>query len=295
MTSVIAPAPLDFAALRRKEFPVSERYIYLNHAALGPLPRRTADTVTEMATDFREHGRQAEHTWLPAVQRTRQLAADLLHVVPDTLAFTKNTTQALNIVAASIPWKPRDVIVTVRGEFPGNVHPWLSLQHAGVEVRFVQPRQGRIRLEDVQQALDGARLLAISWVQYNTGFRSDLAALSELCQRRNVLLCVDAMQGVGILPIDLSATPVDFCAFGGHKWLLSPQGIGMLYVNPRVLDRLLASHVGWHDASWRIMPPLTTIARSWTEHHSTKKALVHCLESPGSNKAYNFSPNLVPK
>lgn len=255
MTSAIAPASLDLAALRRNEFPVAERYIYLNHAALGPLPRRTAHTVAEMAADFRSRGIQAERAWLPIVERTRQLAADLIHVAPDTLAFTKNTTQALNIVAASIPWKPRDVIVTVRGEYPANVYPWVSLQRAGVEVRFVQPRQGRIMLADVQQALDGARMLAISWVQYNTGFRSDLAALSEFCQRRNILLCLDAVQGVGILPLDLAATPVDFCAFSGHKWLLSPQGVGLLHVNPRVRDKLLASHVGWQDASWRDYAP----------------------------------------
>ncbi len=251
MTSAIAPASLDLVALRQREFPVAERYIYLNHAALGPLPRRAADTVATAAADFRDLGLRAEQTWLPAIDRTRQLAADMLHVSPDTLAFTKSTSQALNIVAASIPWKPRDIVVTIRGEYPANVYPWVSLQRGGVEVRVVQPRQGRITLPDLQHALHGARMLAISWVQYNTGFRSDLAALSDLCQQQGVMLCLDAMQGVGILPIDLAATPVDFCVFGGHKWLLSPQGVGMVYVNPRVREKLLASTVAWQDAIWR--------------------------------------------
>jgi cysteine desulfurase / selenocysteine lyase len=251
MISATAPAALDVAALRRDEFPVAERYIYLNHAALGPMPRRTADTVAEVAAQFREQGVRAERTWLPAVERTRHLAACLLRVSPDDLAFTKNTTQALNLVAANVPWKPRDVVVTVRGEFPGNVYPWLALGRAGVDVRFVQPRQGRIMLADIAQALGGARMLAISWVQYSTGFRSDLAALSELCQRRNVLLCVDAMQGMGAFPLDLEATPVDFCAFGGHKWLMSPQGVGLLYVNPRVREKLSSLNMDWHGAAWR--------------------------------------------
>ena len=250
MTIAVAPPIPDFAALRREQFPVAERYTYLNHAALGPLPRRTADAVAELAADFRDRGVIAEAKWMPAVKRTRRLVADLLHVEPEEIAFTKNTSQGLSIVAASLPWKPGDVIVTVKGEFPANVYPWLALQRAGVNVRFVQPRQGRILLPDLNAALDGARMLAISWVQYSNGFRIDLAALSELCRRRGVLLCLDAIQGAGALPLDLRSAPVDFCAFGGHKWLLAPQGIGVLYVNKRVRDMLLPANTGWLGVAW---------------------------------------------
>ncbi len=249
--SVVAPPAPDFAALRHEQFPVVERYTYLNHAALGPLPRRTADTLAEFAADFRDRGVMAEAKWMPAVKRTRRLVADLLHVGTDEIAFTKNTSQGLNIVAASLPWKQGDVIVTVRGEFPANVYPWLALQRMGVEVRFVQPRQGRIMLADLDSALAGAKMLAISWVQYSNGFRIDLAAVSDLCRRRGVLLCLDAIQGAGVLPLDLHATPVDFCAFGAHKWLLAPQGVGILYVNERVRDLLTPANVGWIGVAWR--------------------------------------------
>jgi selenocysteine lyase/cysteine desulfurase len=251
MTTAVAPPAPDFAALRREQFPVAERYTYLNHAALGPWPRRTADVVAEFAADFRDRGVMAEAKWMPAVKRTRKLVADLLRVDADEVAFTKNTSQGLGIVAESLPWKPGDVIVTVKGEFPANVYPWLALQQAGVEVRFVQPRQGRIMLSDLNAALDGARMLAISWVQYSNGYRVDLEALSELCRRRNVLLCLDAIQGAGTLPLDLDATPVDFCAFGAHKWLLAPQGVGVLYVNRRVRDMLVPANVGWVGVAWR--------------------------------------------
>jgi len=250
MTVVEAPPVTDFAALRREQFPVAERYVYLNHAALGPLPRRTADVVAELAADFRDRGVLAESKWMPAVKRTRQLVGRLVNAAADDIAFTKNTSQGLNIVAASLPWKTGDVIVTIRGEFPANVYPWLALQQAGVQVRFVQPRQGRIALSDLAHALHGATMLAISWVQYSSGFKIDLAAVSELCRRRNVLLCLDAIQGVGALPLDLQATPVDFCAFGGHKWMLSPQGIGVLYINPRVRDRLRPFNTGWLGVAW---------------------------------------------
>ena len=164
MTVVEAPPVTDFAALRREQFPVAERYVYLNHAALGPLPRRTADVVAELAADFRDRGVLAESKWMPAVKRTRQLVGRLVNAAADDIAFTKNTSQGLNIVAASLPWKTGDVIVTIRGEFPANVYPWLALQQAGVQVRFVQPRQGRIVLSDLAHALHGATMLAISWV-----------------------------------------------------------------------------------------------------------------------------------
>lgn len=251
MSTALETIEQAFAALRRDEFPVAERYTYLNHAALGPLPRRTADTISSLAEDFRDKGVLAESKWYSSIARTRSLVAQLLNVPRDDIAFTKNTSQGLSIVAASMPWQPGDVVVTIKGEFPANVYPWLALQQRGVTVRFVKPRNGRIDLNDLDVALAGARLLAISWVQYSNGFKIDLDALSRLCQRRGVLLSLDAIQGVGALPIDLSATPVDFCAFGAHKWLLSPEGVGVLYVNGRVRDLLQPANVGWLGVDWR--------------------------------------------
>lgn len=247
----ISVSPATFDAIRQAEFPVAERYIYLNHAALGPLPRRTADTITTLANDFRDKGVLAEAKWFGAIGRTRALVGQLLNCSTDEIAFTKNTSQGLSIVAASLPWQRGDTIVTVKGEFPANVYPWLALQQQGVNVRFVQPRQNRIWLNDLEAALSGARMLTISWVQYSTGFKIDLGAISELCARKGVLLCVDAIQGAGVLPLDLQATPVDFCAFGAHKWMLSPQGVGVLYVNRRVRELLQPANVGWLGVDWR--------------------------------------------
>ncbi len=128
MPSAEPPTTPDIDALRQEQFPVVDRYIYLNHAALGPLPRRTADTITELAADFRDRGVMAEAKWMPAVKRTRGLVAKLLNVNSDEVAFTKNTSQGLGIVAQGVPWKPGDVVVTVKGEFPANVYPWLALE-----------------------------------------------------------------------------------------------------------------------------------------------------------------------
>ncbi len=258
-------------ALRQTEFPVAERYTYLNHAALGPLPRRTAATIAELAQDFRDKGVLAEAKWFGSIARTRKLVSQLLNVSTEEIAFTKNTSQGLSIVAASLPWRRGDVVVTVKGEFPANVYPWLALQQQGVIVRYVRPRNGHIALQDLEAALHGARFLAISWVQYSNGYRIDLDAVSRLCASRNVLLCLDAIQGAGALPLDLAATPVDFCAFGAHKWMLAPQGVGVLYVNTRVRDLLQPANVGWLGVDWRDYTafdydtPLSTSAARYEE------------------------------
>jgi selenocysteine lyase/cysteine desulfurase len=245
-----ALSPADVDALRRDEFPVTERFTYLNHAALGPLPRRTAHAMATLANDFRDVGEMAYHTWSGAVERTRSLVARALNVHADEIAWTKNTSQGLSIVAAGVPWQPGDVVVAIKGDFPALVYPWLGLQHLGVEIRFVPLRNGAVPMDELAAALPGARLLAISWIQYSTGYRLDLQAVSDLCAQHGVLFCLDAIQGLGAWPLDLQAAPVDFCAFGGHKWLLSPQGIGALYVNRRVRDMMQPANVGWLGAHW---------------------------------------------
>lgn len=240
----------DVAALRKNEFPVTERFTYLNHAALGPLPRRTAHAITTLANDVRDTGEMAYHRWSGTVERTRSLVARALNVDANEITWTKNTDQGLSIVAASMSWQPGDVIVAIQGDVPALVYPWLGLQHLGVEIRFVPLRNGVVPMDELAAALPGARLLAISWIQYSTGFRLDLAAVSALCAQFDVLLCLDAIQGLGAWPLDLQAAPVDFCAFDGHKWLLSPQGIGALYVNQRVRDLLQPTNGGWLGAGW---------------------------------------------
>lgn len=250
MVNEQALSTYDIEALRRDEFPITERFTYLNHAALGPLPRRTANIMGELANDFRDTGALAFEHWNTTVERTRGLIGQTLNVPATTVAFTKNTSQGLSIVAAGVPWQPGDVVVAVQGDFPANVYPWLGLQHLGVTIRFVPQRNGQVCLHDIEAALPGARLLAVSWIQYSTGFRIDVAALSQLCAQHNVLLCLDAIQGLGAWPLDLQAAPVDFCAFGGHKWLLAPQGVGGLYVNERVRDLLQPANVGWLGVDW---------------------------------------------
>ncbi len=242
----------DVAALRRAEFPITERYAYFNSCGIAPLPARAARAVEAYTRDAMLGGTEAFMAWMPTIERTRAKVATLLNVQPDEIAYVKNTAEGLNIVAQAIPWQRGDVVLVAQDEFPATIYPWQMLERQGVEVRIVPHQNERITAETFAPALaDGnVRLVVVSWVQFHTGWRSDVGAISALCRAAGALFCLDAIQGVGALPLDLSATPVDFCMFGGNKWMLSLQGTGALYVNRRLRDQLVPANVGWLGVAW---------------------------------------------
>ncbi len=228
------------------EFPVKENLVYFNHAAVAPIPRRTAQAAQEVLARQLAHGGAEYEVWEKGVRRARQSLADLLHTGTDEIAFAKNTTHGLIIAAESIPWREGDNVVTCAIEFPANVYPWLALERRGVETRFVGARQGRVTLDDIAAAMDRrTRAVTLSWVQFTSGFRVDLGKLSALCRERDAFLVVDAIQGLGALELDLSRYAVDFLCADGHKWLLAPEGCGVLYVRRQILDDLVPANVGW--------------------------------------------------
>ncbi len=213
-------------ALREAEFPVIHECAYLNHAGMAPLPRRSAQRLAALAElvsrtgDRRWLDRQAE------VDRVRGLAARLLGArEPHEVAFVENTSTALSMIAGGLDWRPGDNVVGAALEFPSNVYPWMQLADFGVEYRQVPERAGRIDPEELIARLDDrTRMLALSWVQYASGFRSDLARLGAACRERGVLFVVDVIQALGALELDVERELVDVAAASGHKWLLGTEG-----------------------------------------------------------------------
>ena len=228
------------------QFPVKGSYIYFNHAGVCPLPERSARAAQEVLERQLRSGAARYPIWSQGIRATRQNLARLLGAAPDEIAFVKNTTQGLIIAAESIPWREGDNVVTSAIEFPANVYPWLALERRGVETRFVGAREGRVQIDDLAAAMDSrTRVLTLSWVQFTSGYRSDLGQLSALCRDNNSYLVVDAIQGLGALELDLSRYAVDFLCADGHKWLLSVEGCGVLYVRRQILDDLVPCNVGW--------------------------------------------------
>lgn len=231
----------------RAEFPIKERYAFLNHASVAPIPASTQAAISEFARDAAEEGPVNYAAWLHAMSMARSAAGEMLNCDADDICFVKNTNHGLIIAANSINWKSGDNVVGLEHEFPANILPWKNLGYLGVEFRAVpEQRDYTYRLEEIAARIDDrTRLVAISWVEYSTGVRNDLSALSALCRERNVLFCVDAIQGLGALPIDIKKLHVDFLVADGHKWMLAPEGCGVLYVRRDLIPELNTSMAGW--------------------------------------------------
>ena len=177
-----------------------------------------------------------------AYQGLREAAARLIHASPDEIALVKNTSEGIAIIASGLDWKAGDRIIAFREEFPANYYPWLRLEAKGVEIAWHSIYDP---LESIAQSMPGARLLAVSFVNYLSGFRVDLESLGRLCRQHGCFFFVDAIQGMGALPLDVEAAQVDALAADGHKWMLGPEGHGVLYVRRSRLDEIEPVEFGW--------------------------------------------------
>ena len=231
----------------RELFPITKRYNYLNHAAVSPLPLPTLQAIETQLKDVQENGSVNFQDWLDTKEQARRLLAGLLGARPEQVAFMRNTSDALSTVANGLKWQDGDNIVTFRGEFPSNIYPWLRIRDvSGVEVRMCEERDGRVDFADLSRLCDqNTRLVAISHVQFASGFRTDLERLGRLVRQHNALLVVDTIQALGVVPIDVEAELVDVAAGASHKWLLAPEGIGYLYLSDRARERIQPTLVGW--------------------------------------------------
>lgn len=231
----------------RDLFPITKRYTYLNHAAVSPLPLPTLRAVEAQLKDVHENGSVNFRSWLAVKENARRLLAGLLGARPEQVAFMRNTSDSLSTVANGLTWRTGDNIVTFRGEFPSNIYPWLRIRDAfGVEIRMCEERDGRIDFNDLAGLIDqNTRLVTISHVQFASGFRMDLERLGRLVRQHDALMVVDAIQALGVVPMDVEAQLVDVAAGAGHKWLMAPEGVGYLYLSDRARERIQPTLVGW--------------------------------------------------
>jgi selenocysteine lyase/cysteine desulfurase len=185
--------------------------------------------------------------WLEAYDSTRASAARLVNARPREIAFMRNTSDAISAVANGIDWREGDTVVGCNVEFPANVYPWMRLAaERGVGLKQAPEREGRIDAGELLSLVDDrTRVVAISWVQFASGFRSDLARIGRFCRDRDIIFMVDAIQGLGGLRLDVERDFVDAFAADAHKYLLGPEGVALLYVSDRVIDRIKPTTVGW--------------------------------------------------
>jgi len=230
------------------EFPLDPAICYLNHAAVGPWPKRTRDRVVAFADTNITRGAQHYPQWLEVEDNLRSQCRRLLNAPStDDIALVKNTSEALSMVAHGLEWQAGDNVVIPAGEFPSNRVVWESLSHYGVEIRQVDTRSTDDPEKSLFEQFDAnTKLLSVSSVQYDTGLRLNLLNLGQYCQQNAVLFCVDAIQSLGVLEMDVEAIQADFVMADGHKWLLGPEGLALFYSRPTARKQLKLHEFGWH-------------------------------------------------
>ena len=226
----------------RDQFPVTENLIYMNHAGVTPLCKAAADAMRWVLDDNLRFGSDHYDKWMACYQGLRIAAARLINANPAEIALIKNTSEGISMVAQGIDWEPGDKVIAFEEEFPANYYPWQRLESRGVTVKFLSVHDS---LERIEQECQGGRLLSISYVQYLSGFRTDLKALGEICDRQKCFFFVDAIQGMGVFPIDVREAKIHALAADGHKWMLGPEGCGVLYIQQNKQDGIAPVEFGY--------------------------------------------------
>lgn len=235
--------PLDLTA----EFPILQKLAFFNHAGVAPITARAARAIHAYA-DQAQTLSYYEARWYIRARQVKQFAAQMIGAAgEEEIAFVPNTSTGLSMVAGGLAWREGDNVVITDVEYPANRYPWQDLQRLGVELIEVhQLPDGRIDVEDVVEAItDRTRVVSLSHVQYASGFRIDLQPVSDMVHRAGGYLCVDAIQSVGAMPVDVEAMGIDFLSADGHKWMLSPEGCGIFYCREKLIDQLHPHVVGW--------------------------------------------------
>ena len=240
----------DVERLRKEEFPwaAANESIYLNTASTGPLPRRTVNAVARFTEMRAAPHRMTQEIQFGTLTRSRELIAKMIGARPTEIALATNTGFGINIAAAALPLGKGDVVLGFEQEFPANIYPWMSAaKQRGFEFRaLAAPRgvQSQDALLDAMRA-PNVKAVAISWVEFASGYRFDLDAIGAECKRRGIFFVVDAIQGLGPAMLDTRRTHIDILSCGAQKWLLSPWGAGFVYVRGELIPGLEPGFVSW--------------------------------------------------
>lgn len=245
-----APAQ-DARTQLRREISAASEWAYFDHAAVSPIPRCSADAMRHFLEQAETSGDFCWPQWSATASHLRILASDLIHCESEEIALVPNTTFGINVVANAYPWSSckNPNVVVLENEFPSNLLPWWELQKRGVEIRMVSvDPTGIVDLDRLREAIDAStRIVSVSWVGYASGYRLDLEKICAIAKSKGAKVFLDAIQGLGVFPCDVSNLPIDYLAADGHKWMLGPEGAGILYIRKDELEVLEPMMLGWNS------------------------------------------------
>ncbi len=236
----------------RDEFPVARNFVFLNHAGVGPTSRRVVEAVHRFMDSLATVGRPSFEDWEALADECRARFARLVGAEPEEIAFVRNTSHGLSLLASGLDWRAGDRVAAATSvEYPSNVYPWMDLERRGtVALDRIEGDDGTVTPETAAAAMrPGTRVLAVSSAQYATGAVTDLTGLGELCRERGVVLCVDGIQTVGALPLDVKDAGVHFLSADSHKWMMGMMGIGAVFVDRSIVRRVHPPLLGWRSTT----------------------------------------------
>lgn len=231
----------------RNSFPhISKGIIYFNHASTGPMCIPVIEKINQILIERSEIKPDEYVQFLKIADETKNLLAEYLNTHQDRIAFTDNTSNGINILAQGLVWNKGDKIILNDIEFPANVYPFLNLRKKGVEVHFVKSVDGIVSTEDIINSVDEkTKLVSVSYVQFLSGYKIDLEKLGNFCRSNNIILAVDAIQGLGALQLDVAKCNIDFLSSGVQKWMLGLQGLAFIYLLEKLQSKIEPAYAGW--------------------------------------------------
>ena len=255
----------------RAEFPITERYAFLSHAAVSPLNTRAADAVQRHLTRVQQEPFTAIYSeFMTLQQELRERLNTLINARGiDEIALMPNTATGLNTAAVSLPLTVGDNVLVLDGDYPANIYPWFNLSYKGVLTKVVPQRDGGLDLDVLEQRIDRrTRVIALSTAMFATGFRNDIAAVGRLCRERGIFFVVDGIQSLGAFPMDVQEYHIDMLSAGSQKWLLSVPGSGFLYCRRELLDYLVP---GAYVGASSVVDPMNYLDYNLTPPHSAER------------------------
>jgi len=229
----------------RKQFPITQECVYMDHARLGPIPLDGVMALQKSVDIHYKEGSRGFGKLLDEAAKVRKEYAQLIGASPEEVAISYDTTLTISTIANGIRWNEGDSVVIPEIEYPSNVFPWMNLGSRGVQVRRVPCKKGRVGIDDLLDACDSkTRVIAVSLVQFSNGYRTDIERLGEACRARKIYLVVDGAQGVGAIALNVHQLPIDALGTQSFKWLLGPPGVGWLYVRKDLINEVQPSIIG---------------------------------------------------
>ncbi len=227
----------------RKQFPVLEKYVYLNPAGGSPMSKPAAEAGKRYFDEMLAEGDVPYDRWMARTGEVRQKLATLIHATPEEVAFTMNTSSSMNMIALML--KGKGDVLTMQDEFPSSTIPWIN---CGFKMDVVEPVNHAYPIRWIEKHIKPqTRILVSSAVQYCTGFRQDLAALGQLCRKHGLTFVVNATQAIGVMPLHVREAGIDFMAFSGLKWTTSGYGAGVVFIKNEILNQLEFPSAGWQS------------------------------------------------